>query len=160
MKKSRRLIVGAVAVVLVATMFAVSAFAYLLGDVNGDGKIKANDGRLILRCAAGLDTLEGDAKLAADANQDGKIKANDARIVLRVAAGLDTMPATTEQPTSGGTAEPTTEKPVVTTTRITPTGPSVVVTTKAPVTVTTAPPTIVIGPDVTGGGQIDIGELG
>ena len=60
------------------------------GDVNGDGKVLANDARTALRASASLETLEGDAALAADVNQDGKILADDARQILRYSAQLIT----------------------------------------------------------------------
>lgn len=58
------------------------------GDVNDDGKITAADARLILRAAAGIQVLSGDAADAADVNGDSVITAKDARSVLRYAAGI------------------------------------------------------------------------
>lgn len=62
---------------------------YRLGDVNGDGDIKADDARLALRGAVELVKLAGSAKKAADADRDGEIKAADARLILRAAVGLE-----------------------------------------------------------------------
>lgn len=55
------------------------------GDVNYDGKITADDARLVLRAAVGLEEL---AKYSADVDGDGKITANDARMILRNSVGL------------------------------------------------------------------------
>lgn len=64
---------------------------YMLGDVNGDGKITAADARIVLRASAKLETLEETSLLAADINKDNKITAADARTILRVSAKLETL---------------------------------------------------------------------
>ena len=63
------------------------------GDVSGDGVVTAEDARLALRAAVGLENYEeGSAEfLAADATKDGAITAEDARLILRAAVGLDTL---------------------------------------------------------------------
>ena len=82
----------------------------MLGDMDGDGVIRAQDARLVLRMAVGLplddatatDATATDAEypeelmLIADvANElgegtpDGKVTAADARYVLRIAVGLE-----------------------------------------------------------------------
>lgn len=63
---------------------------YMEGDVDGNGKVLANDARLALRASASLETLEGVAFLAADVDGNGKILANDARQILRFSAQLQT----------------------------------------------------------------------
>ena len=65
--------------------------AYLPGDVSQDGEVKADDARLALRAAVGLETFEkGSARfLAADATGDGEIRSEDARLILRAAVGLE-----------------------------------------------------------------------
>lgn len=66
-----------------------SASAVLMGDVNGDGKVRAVDALLVLRRAAGLIDDSGlKVPEAADVNGDGKIRAVDALLILRIAAGL------------------------------------------------------------------------
>jgi len=60
----------------------------VLGDVNGDGKVLANDARLVLRHVAKLGTLTELQMLAGDTDGNKKIEATDARIILRVAAKL------------------------------------------------------------------------
>lgn len=64
---------------------------YLIGDVNGDKRISASDARLVLRYAAGLETLGnlGVVIEVLDYNLDGRVTAADARKVLRKAAGLE-----------------------------------------------------------------------
>lgn len=59
------------------------------GDVDGDGKITANDGRAALRVSVGLETLTEEQKKAADLDGDGQITAGDAREILRKSVGLD-----------------------------------------------------------------------
>ena len=64
------------------------AQAGIKGDVNNDGRIRANDALLALRIAAGLMDPTDYQKWAADMNGDGRIRANDALLILRKAAGL------------------------------------------------------------------------
>ena len=65
--------------------------SYIIGDVNGDGKITAADARKALRIAAGLDKVENLTVPfeIVDYNCDKKITAADARKILRKAAGLE-----------------------------------------------------------------------
>ena len=62
---------------------------FLLGDVNGDGYVKANDARTALRAAAKLEELDERALKAADLDANGKVTAAEARKILRFAAKLD-----------------------------------------------------------------------
>lgn len=66
-----------------------SSPSYYVGDVNLDGKIKADDARLVLRHAAKLETLKDKALKNADMNSDGKVTAADARLILRIVAKID-----------------------------------------------------------------------
>ena len=61
----------------------------VLYDVNGDGKIQADDARTALRTSVKLDTLTGVYFAASDVNGDKKIQADDARSILRKSVGLD-----------------------------------------------------------------------
>ena len=71
---------------------AIPGVTYMLGDVNGDGKVNAIDARKILRVGAQLETFADDSlNVVADVNKDGKVNAIDARKVLRVAAQLETF---------------------------------------------------------------------
>ena len=61
----------------------------LRGDANLDGKVLANDARLVLRASAKLETLEGQAFINCDLNGDGKLLAGEARKILRYSAKLE-----------------------------------------------------------------------
>ncbi len=52
------------------------------GDINGDGKITANDLMLLLNHTLGTSILTGNALRAADLNGDGKINANDLMLLV------------------------------------------------------------------------------
>ena len=56
----------------------------LYGDVNGDGKIRANDAMLVLQHVAMMDVTIDEA--AADVSGDGKIRSNDAMLILQYVA--------------------------------------------------------------------------
>ena len=85
-----------IAVLLVMTIFSVSAFATGVtqiirpGDVDGDGAITAADARLALRYSSRLIELWPNRARAADAIEDGEITAADARRILRWSSRLDT----------------------------------------------------------------------
>ena len=64
---------------------------YSPGDINGDGKITAQDARLALRASAKLEQLNATQTLAADINNDGNVYANDARSILRISARLESI---------------------------------------------------------------------
>ena len=73
---------------------------FLLGDVDGNGKVEAADARFALRAAVGLDDtavgLDFSKKtnrcfLAADVTKDKTIQAADARLILRAAVGLEVL---------------------------------------------------------------------
>lgn len=63
----------------------------VLGDANGDTNINAQDALVILKHAAKMSILEGDAAIAADANKDGKINSTDALAVLKHAANIEKL---------------------------------------------------------------------
>ena len=64
--------------------------AYTLGDVNGDGRINADDAVLVLRYAVELTEFNETQKLAADVSKDGRINADDAVLILRFEVNLIT----------------------------------------------------------------------
>lgn len=66
--------------------FAVSSG--IIGDVNGDGEILADDARLALRASAQLERLDEAEQRVADVDGNGKVLANDARQILRYSAQL------------------------------------------------------------------------
>jgi hypothetical protein len=63
--------------------------AFLPGDVNGNGKLDADDARMAQRAAAKLETLTEEQLKAADINGDSKLTAADPREILRKSAGLE-----------------------------------------------------------------------
>ena len=81
-------------VLLMLTVCGVTASAaFLMGDVDGNGKVQAEDARLALRASVGLEKYKSgsNAFTAADVNKDGFIKADDARKILRAAVGLESL---------------------------------------------------------------------
>lgn len=62
--------------------------SYILGDANGDGKVRISDASTVARHVAGLSTLTGDKLLAADVTKDGKVRIGDASKIARFVAGL------------------------------------------------------------------------
>ena len=60
----------------------------LLGDVNGDGSVNANDALLLMRYALGLVPASALDLTVADVNHDGNVNANDALMIMRYALGL------------------------------------------------------------------------
>ncbi|MBQ8831797.1 MAG: DUF4465 domain-containing protein [Oscillospiraceae bacterium] len=72
----------------------VSEAAYLLGDVNGDGKINAVDAALTYKYVNNKTELTEAQLLAADVNGDGKVTAVDAALIYKyVNNKLDVFPA-------------------------------------------------------------------
>ena len=63
---------------------------YMLGDVNGDGKISVLDATLVQKYLAGLVTLSDTQKAAADVNGDGSVSVLDATQIQKYIAGLIT----------------------------------------------------------------------
>ena len=72
-----------------SSLFVGAASALTMGDVDGNGEIKAADARLALRASVSLENLTEQQKKAADVNYDGEIKAADARLILRASVGLE-----------------------------------------------------------------------
>ncbi len=60
--------------------------AYILGDVNGDGRVNARDARALLRYIASPEDGGEIDTVAADLTGDGRINARDARALLRLIA--------------------------------------------------------------------------
>ena len=69
---------------------------FMLGDVDADGRITAEDARLVLRYAVGFGPVDGvisakqteDSFKAADYNESGAVDSADARLILRASVGL------------------------------------------------------------------------
>ena len=62
--------------------------SYLLGDVNKDGNINAEDALLVLKYAAKIEELDKDALLAGDVTKDNSVDALDALDILKYAAHI------------------------------------------------------------------------
>jgi len=84
----KKIIITLLTVIMLAIL-SVTAGAFALGDVNGDGAVKAADARLALRYSAKLEELSENQIKAADVDNSGKVTASDARKILRVSAKLD-----------------------------------------------------------------------
>ena len=76
---------------LLFSCFALTAFAAVPGDVDGDGKATSADARLALRASVNLEKLDAAALDAADVDRDGKVTSADARVILRVSVNLDAI---------------------------------------------------------------------
>ena len=77
----------ALALLLPAGIFPAAA-TYLLGDVNRDGFIGADDARLALRMSVELEKAGAAETACGDADGDGSLTAIDARLILRCSVGL------------------------------------------------------------------------
>lgn len=95
MKKNRFFALVLSAALTAGAFFCTAeAASYSPADVNGDGAVKAEDARLCLRQAVGLESYApGSAQYnACDVTGDGEVKADDARLILRIAVGLEQAP--------------------------------------------------------------------
>ncbi|MBQ9945443.1 MAG: dockerin type I repeat-containing protein [Clostridia bacterium] len=90
MKKHILSAIAAVAVLLMSFAL-ITASAFMIGDVNDSGGLEAEDARLALRAAVGLQTLSEEAYKAADVDFSGTVDAADARSILRAAVGLEEL---------------------------------------------------------------------
>jgi hypothetical protein len=68
--------------------FNLEAAEIIKGDVNGNGKVQANDALLALQIAAGVIEPDKTQSQAADMNGDGRVRTNDAIQILRKAAEM------------------------------------------------------------------------
>ncbi len=89
--KKRVLSVLLSALMLLSILPVTIASANIIGDVDGDGYIKAADARLALRASVGLEVFTAEQTAAADVDFDGVIKAADARMILRASVGLENL---------------------------------------------------------------------
>ena len=60
-----------------------------IGDINGDGKVLANDALSILKCSVGSTELKDIYLQAADTDNNGKALANDALLTLKCSVGAE-----------------------------------------------------------------------
>ena len=70
-------------------MQADSPVDFMYGDINDDGFVTAEDARMTLRFAVGIEFPTKLMAIAADVDNDDYISAADARLILRFAVGLD-----------------------------------------------------------------------
>lgn len=94
MKRTKLKILSLLCAVSVSlTVFSgiISANAAVLGDINGDGIVSAEDAREILRLSVGVEPMTPEMKILADIDCDGTVGAEDARLALRLAIGLNTV---------------------------------------------------------------------
>ncbi len=63
----------------------------IMGDLDGNGKVTAEDARIALRIAARLQNATKYQMQVGDLNKDGKITAGEARLILRFVAKLDAV---------------------------------------------------------------------
>lgn len=67
----------------------IDKLKFLVGDINGDGKVQAGDARLVLQHVAGVKVLSAAELARADVDGNGKVQAMDARRILRIVVDLD-----------------------------------------------------------------------
>lgn len=65
---------------------------FVVGDIDGNGKVGSSDARLAMRAAVGLEELTPEQIKRGDTDGDGKITSADARKIMRLAVGLDGEP--------------------------------------------------------------------
>ena len=87
--KTKKTIALLLCAALLFSAFGGSAFAALLGDVNGDGEVGPDDARAILRASADLDPVDDATAALMDTNGDGALTAGDARLALRMSGRLE-----------------------------------------------------------------------
>ncbi len=75
----------------VTTALSASSKSNVAGDADGNGSVTVADARLVLRCAASLESLSEDRIELCDINENGSIDVSDARSILKVAAGLKSL---------------------------------------------------------------------
>ncbi len=88
----RIMVILTVLVLTVLSALPVNAYDLFLlknGDADADGKVTAEDARLILRASVGLHTPVIFLRPVYDTDCDGDITASDARRALRLAVGLE-----------------------------------------------------------------------
>ena len=73
---------------IVGNSFSIPTPEFVLGDVNGNGRIDTFDSTLILRYLAGLGELAEDQMLAADVNGNGRVDSFDSTLIQRHCAEL------------------------------------------------------------------------
>lgn len=75
-----------------------SKAAFSIGDVNGDGKISANDYNLVKKSILGISSLTGDNRTRADINFDNKISSQDYILIKKIMLNQISVPTFTPVP--------------------------------------------------------------
>lgn len=91
MKKRIKTLFGMMLAFVLAFLVPTDVFAeeaVVLGDVNNDSSIDANDALQVLKSVASMITLSETEKVAADYNEDEAVDANDALAILKKVAGI------------------------------------------------------------------------
>lgn len=73
---------------MLLTLLVPASAASTFADADGDGSVRADDARLVLRASAGLIPTTAAMQKTGDLNGDGKLTADDARAILRFAVGF------------------------------------------------------------------------
>lgn len=94
MKRIRKILsVALCAVLFISLLFSLpcNASSVLIGDVTLDGKVSADDARLIMRISVGNEAPSAHIRSLSDLDGSGNVSSADARIALLLAVG-DTTP--------------------------------------------------------------------
>ncbi len=89
--KKRILPVILAALMMLSALPVSTAFAFVLGDVDGDGEPTSSDARLALRYSVHLEELNAEQLKAADVDLDSTVTSSDARLILRASVGLEDL---------------------------------------------------------------------
>lgn len=71
-----------------AQEITTKVYTFIVGDMNGDGKVTAIDARLALRKSAKLENMSDSDLVVGDVDGDGKLTAKDSRLILRISGRL------------------------------------------------------------------------
>lgn len=88
--KCKRILIALIVLIL-CLLFAVVSSAASIGDVDGDGFVRASDARLALRASVRLELLTVEERNAADVDFSGSVDASDARSILRCSVALEKL---------------------------------------------------------------------
>lgn len=109
-------VIRIISVLIAAAVFAgcicLAGAESITGDVNGDGKVFAEDALIILQYSVGLGNKSYPDKEQMDMNGDGEVNSADALAVLQICVGIITPDPSTEDSSENSTepsSEPSTE---------------------------------------------------
>lgn len=91
MKKAiKRVFVFLVLISMISSSFNVSA-ASVKGDINGDGKVKTADARIVMKIISGISNANSSTLKKADVNNDGSVTIADVKEILAIATDVQTQ---------------------------------------------------------------------